>query len=359
MAGNSFGQIFRITTYGESHGIGIGVIIDGCPAGLEILEHDIQMELNRRKPGQSDIVSPRKEMDKCQILSGVHNGFSMGSPIHIFVPNDDARPEEYSDIANVFRPSHADFTYFSKYGVQGVSGGGRSSARETIARVAGGAVAKALLKRHNIKMAAYVSQVGKIKIPPDTKIDTSLIENNSVRCPDQKTAEEMIQYINHLKENGDSTGGVISCVIENCPIGLGEPVFDKLHAALGQAMLSINAAKGFEYGSGFEGTKMLGSEHNDIFEKNAEGKIVTKTNHSGGIQGGISNGMDIYFKVAFKPVATILQPQQSVNNLGETVIVEGKGRHDPCVLPRAVPIVEAMAALVFADFILLHRTYQK
>ncbi|MBK6364779.1 MAG: chorismate synthase [Saprospiraceae bacterium] len=351
MAGNSFGQIFRITTYGESHGIGIGVIIDGCPAGLEILEHDIQMELNRRKPGQSDIVSPRKEMDKCQILSGVHNGFSMGSPIHIFVPNDDARPEEYSDIANVFRPSHADFTYFSKYGVQGVSGGGRSSARETIARVAGGAVAKALLKRHNIKMAAYVSQVGKIKIPPDTKIDTSLIENNSVRCPDQKTAEEMIQYINHLKENGDSTGGVISCVIENCPIGLGEPVFDKLHADLGKAMLSINAVKAFELGSGFAGVEMKGSEHNDVFITEGQ-EVLTKTNYSGGIQGGITNGMPILFRVGFKPVSTISKPQDTIDHDGKNAIVQAKGRHDPCVVPRAVPIVEAMAALVLADHLL-------
>lgn len=351
MAGNSFGQIFRITTYGESHGIGIGVIIDGCPSGLEILEHDIQMELNRRKPGQSDIVSPRKEMDKCQILSGVHNGFSMGSPIHIFVPNDDARPEEYSDIANVFRPSHADFTYFSKYGVQGVSGGGRSSARETIARVAGGAVAKALLKRHNIKMAAYVSQVGKIKIPPDTKIDTSLIENNSVRCPDQKTAEEMIQYINHLKENGDSTGGVISCVIENCPIGLGEPVFDKLHADLGKAMLSINAVKAFELGSGFAGVEMKGSEHNDVFITEGQ-EVLTKTNYSGGIQGGITNGMPILFRVGFKPVSTISKPQDTIDHDGKNAIVQAKGRHDPCVVPRAVPIVEAMAALVLADHLL-------
>lgn len=351
MAGNSFGQIFRITTYGESHGIGIGVIIDGCPAGLEILEHDIQMELNRRKPGQSDIVSPRKEMDKCQILSGVHNGFSLGSPIHIFVPNDDARPEEYSDIANVFRPSHADFTYFSKYGVQGVSGGGRSSARETIARVAGGAVAKALLKRHNIKMAAYVSQVGKIKIPPDTKIDTSLIENNSVRCPDQKTAEEMIQYINHLKENGDSTGGVISCVIENCPIGLGEPVFDKLHADLGKAMLSINAVKAFELGSGFAGVEMKGSEHNDVFITEGQ-EVLTKTNYSGGIQGGITNGMPILFRVGFKPVSTISKPQDTIDHDGKNAIVQAKGRHDPCVVPRAVPIVEAMAALVLADHLL-------
>ncbi|MBK6785038.1 MAG: chorismate synthase [Saprospiraceae bacterium] len=351
MAGNSFGQIFRITTYGESHGIGIGVIIDGCPAGLEILEHDIQMELNRRKPGQSDIVSPRKEMDKCQILSGVHNGFSLGSPIHIFVPNDDARPEEYSDIANVFRPSHADFTYFSKYGVQGVSGGGRSSARETIARVAGGAVAKALLKRHNIKMAAYVSQVGKIKIPPDTKIDTSLIENNSVRCPDQKTAEEMIQYINHLKENGDSTGGVISCVIENCPIGLGEPVFDKLHADLGKAMLSINAVKAFELGSGFTGVEMKGSEHNDVFITEGQ-EVLTKTNYSGGIQGGITNGMPILFRVGSKPVSTISKPQDTIDHDGKNAIVQAKGRHDPCVVPRAVPIVEAMAALVLADHLL-------
>ena len=243
------------------------------------------------------------------------------------------------------------FTYFSKYGVQGVSGGGRSSARETIARVAGGAVAKALLKRHNIKMAAYVSQVGKIKIPPDTKIDTSLIENNSVRCPDQKTAEEMIQYINHLKENGDSTGGVISCVIENCPIGLGEPVFDKLHADLGKAMLSINAVKAFELGSGFAGVEMKGSEHNDVFITEGQ-EVLTKTNYSGGIQGGITNGMPILFRVGFKPVSTISKPQDTIDHDGKNAIVQAKGRHDPCVVPRAVPIVEAMAALVLADHLL-------
>lgn len=351
MAGNSFGQIFCITTYGESHGKGIGVVIDGCPAGLEIKADEIQKELNRRKPGQSDIVSSRNENDECLILSGLHNNLTLGSPIHIFVPNQDARPEEYSEMSGAFRPSHADYTYFKKYGIQGVSGGGRSSARETIARVAGGAVAKSLLRRYGIQISAYVSQVGNIKIPPDAEIDMNHIENNSVRCPHQQTAEDMIRYIKDLKENGDSIGGVISCIIENCPVGLGEPVFDKLHADLGKAMLSINAVKAFELGSGFSGIEMKGSEHNDLFISH-ENKVVTTTNYSGGIQGGISNGMPILFRVGFKPVSTIAKSQQTISHDGDNVLLQAKGRHDPCVVPRAVPIVEAMAALVLADHLL-------
>ncbi|MFT4761742.1 MAG: chorismate synthase [Paraglaciecola sp.] len=357
MAGNIFGNTFKISTFGESHGKAIGVIIDGCPAGLAIDEDFIQSELARRRPGQSKIVTQRKESDTAQILSGIFEGKSTGTPISIVIYNADARSKDYSHIADKFRPSHADFTYHEKYGeVRDYRGGGRSSARETAARVAAGAIAKLFLKEKGIEINGYVSQVGQLKL--ETKyqdLDFSKTENTPIRCPDLDMAVQMIDHIKVVKKAGDTIGGVVNCVIQGCPSGLGEPAFDKLHAELGKAMLSINACKGFEYGSGFEGVTMRGSAHNDVFfEEN--GQVKTKTNYSGGIQGGISNGMDIYFRCAFKPVATIVQSQQSVNEKGEAVEVVGKGRHDPCVVPRAVPIVEAMAALVIADFLLRQRT---
>ncbi len=352
---NSFGKLFRITTFGESHGKAIGVTIDGCPPGLKIDETFIQEELARRRPGQSAIVTQRKEADQMEILSGVFEGKSTGTPLMMLIKNKDARSKDYSHIAEKYRPSHADFTYQKKYGLRDYRGGGRSSARETAARVAAGAIAKLFLKEHGIKITGYVSQVGDLKCPTDYKnLDFSQIENTPIRCPDLAMADQMIELIKTIKKQGDTIGGVVSAVIQGCPIGLGEPVFDKLHAALGNAMLGINACKGFEYGSGFDGVTMRGSEHNDIFE-NIDGKITTSTNFSGGIQGGISNGMDIYFRTAFKPVATIIPEQQSVNTSGEATTVSGRGRHDPCVVPRAVPIVEAMAALVVADFLLLQR----
>jgi len=349
---NSFGKLFRITTFGESHGISIGVVIDGCPAGLEIDEEFIQSDLDRRRPGQSKITTQRKEDDKFKILSGVFQGKSTGAPIALVIENEDQRSKDYSHIAESFRPSHADYTYEMKYGNRDYRGGGRSSARETAARVAGGAVAKLLLKKSGIEIKAFVSQVGEIKAPHYTALDLSKTEENIVRCPDSSTAEKMIALIDEVRLQRDTIGGVVTGVIRNSPVGLGEPVFDKLHASLGHAMLGINAVKGFEYGSGFEGVKLHGSQHNDEFYKDGE-KIRTRTNHSGGVQGGISNGEDIYFNVAFKPVATIMQDQQSVDKAGNEVTVSGKGRHDPCVVPRAVPIVEAMAALVMADFLLL------
>jgi chorismate synthase len=348
---NSYGTLFRITTFGESHGPAIGVVIDGCPAGLEVDEAFIQSELDRRKPGQSKITTQRKEDDTFKILSGVFEGKTTGTPIAIVINNQDQRSKDYSHIASSFRPSHADYTYEAKYGVRDYRGGGRSSARETAARVAAGAIAKLLLKKYNVAIQAYVSQVGNIQAPVYTNLDLSKTENNIVRCPDQATAEKMITLIDQVRLDRDTIGGMVTCIIKNTPVGLGEPVFDKLHAELGKAMLSINAVKGFEYGSGFEGTKLRGSQHNDEFI-NESGTIKTKTNHSGGIQGGISNGEDIYFNVAFKPVATIMKDQQSVDTEGNEVTVSGKGRHDPCVVPRAVPIVESMAALVMADFIL-------
>ena len=353
--GNSYGKIFRITTFGESHGPAIGVIIDGCPAGLPIDETFIQSELGRRKPGQSRITTQRKEDDKLNILSGVFEGISTGMPITMTIENQDQRSKDYSHIATAFRPSHADYTYEAKYGLRDYRGGGRSSARETAARVAAGAVAKLLLKEKGITIQAYVSQVGEIQSPPFSALDLSRTEDNIVRCPDAVTAEKMIALIEQVRLDRDTIGGVVTCVIEHTPVGLGEPVFDKLHAELGKAMLSINAVKGFEYGSGFEGTKMRGSQHNDAFYNDGD-RIRTKTNHSGGIQGGISNGETIYFNVAFKPVATIMQDQDSVDKDGKQVTVSGKGRHDPCVLPRAVPIVESMAALVLADFLLQSKT---
>lgn len=353
--GNSYGKIFRITTFGESHGPAIGVIIDGCPAGLVIDEEFIQSELGRRKPGQSRITTQRKEDDRCKILSGVFEGVSTGTPIAISIENQDQRSKDYSHIATTFRPSHADYTYETKYQVRDYRGGGRSSARETAARVAAGAIAKLLLRQQGITINAYVSQVGEIRAPHFTELDLSKTEDNIVRCPDPTTAEQMIALIDQVRLDRDTIGGVVTGVIANVPPGLGEPVFDKLHAELGKAMLSINAVKGFEYGSGFEGIKMRGSAHNDAFYRDGE-RIRTRTNYSGGIQGGISNGEPVYFNVAFKPVATIMQDQESVDQEGNSVTVSGKGRHDPCVVPRAVPIVESMGALVIADFLLQAKT---
>ncbi|HRG80591.1 MAG TPA: chorismate synthase [Cyclobacteriaceae bacterium] len=352
---NSYGTLFRISTFGESHGPAIGVIIDGCPAGLTIDETFIQSELNRRKPGQSKITTQRKEDDTFKILSGVFEGQSTGTPIAIVIENQDQRSKDYSHIQNTFRPSHADYTYEAKYGVRDYRGGGRSSARETAARVAAGAIAKLLLKKSGVEINAFVSQVGELKSPHYLQLDLTKTEDNIVRCPDPAIAEKMIALIDQVRLERDTIGGVVTCVVKNTAVGLGEPVFDKLHAELGKAMLSINAVKGFEYGSGFEGVTLRGSQHNDEFVNEA-GKIRTKTNHSGGVQGGISNGEDIYFNVAFKPVATIMQDQNTVDKEGNEAVVSGKGRHDPCVVPRAVPIVEAMAALVIADFYLRAKT---
>lgn len=356
MGGNVFGKAFKIMTFGESHGQAIGVIIDGCPAGLVVHPEDIQRDLDRRRPGQSSIVTQRKEGDRIEILSGIFEGQSTGSPISMVIFNEDQRSKDYSHIAEKYRPSHADFTYQEKYGHRDYRGGGRSSARETAARVAAGAIAKTLLKTTGVDLFAYVSQVGHLQMQtPYHSVDRNQIENNIVRCPDPVMAQQMEDFIKEVRKDGDTVGGVITCVITGTPPGLGEPVFDKLHADLGKAMLSINACKGFEYGSGFEGVAMRGSQHNDLFEK-VDGKVMTTTNHSGGVQGGISNGMDIYFRVAFKPVATIMKNQTSVDTSGDATIVEGKGRHDPCVVPRAVAIVEAMAALVMADHLLRART---
>ncbi len=352
MAGNSYGQIFRITTFGESHGTAIGVVIDGCPAGLEIDLDFIQHELDRRKPGQSAITTQRKESDRFQILSGIFENKTLGTPIAITITNEDQQPQDYDHLKDVFRPSHADLTYQEKYGFRDHRGGGRSSARETAARVVAGAIAKQFLLHHHVQIQAYVSQVGNLKLEKSyTELDLSKTENNMVRCPDTDLAEQMIALIQNTRATGDTLGGVITCVIKNCPTGLGEPVFDKLHAELGKAMLSINAVKGFEYGSGFEGVKLKGSEHNDT-PHSSHGKTEFASNHAGGILGGISNGDDINFNVAFKPVATLMQDQNTIDAAGKEVVLKGKGRHDPCVVPRAVPIVEAMAALVLVDFYL-------
>jgi len=355
MPGNTFGQIFRITTFGESHGPAIGAVVDGCPAGLEVDEAFIQAELDRRRPGQSALVTQRKERDQVQILSGVFDGKTLGTPLTLLIFNEDARPQDYSHIAGKFRPSHADFTFFAKYGHRDPRGGGRSSARETAARVAAGAIAKLFLQKNGIAVRAWVSQVGAIALEKNyAELDFSNIEKTPVRCPGLEVAARMENLIRQVKKLGDTLGGTVSCVVQGCPPGLGEPVFGKLHADLGAAILGINACKGFEIGSGFAGTAMRGSEHNDLFFAEG-GAMRTRTNHSGGVQGGISNGMDIYFRAAFKPVATIVAAQESVNEKGEKVEVTGKGRHDPCVLPRAVPIVEAMTALVLADHLLRQR----
>jgi chorismate synthase len=351
MAGNTFGNLFKLTTFGESHGRAIGGVLDGCPAGLELDVQAIQNELDRRKPGQSAIVTQRKEPDTVEIYSGVFEGKTTGTPIGFAIHNTNQKSKDYSHIKDSYRPSHADYVYDKKYGFRDYRGGGRSSARETASRVVAGAIAKQFLRE--VKINAFVSQVGQMKLNSSyQELDFSLIESNPVRCPDPDMASKMEDYIKSIKKQGDTIGGVITCVAQNVPIGLGEPVFDKLHADLGKAMLSINAVKGFEYGSGFHGVTMKGSEHNDSF--NPDG--TTKTNKSGGVQGGISNGMDIYFNIAFKPVATVLQGYETIDKDGNAVQAQGKGRHDPCVVPRAVPIVEAMTALVLADFELIART---
>jgi chorismate synthase len=354
MAGNTFGKLLKLTTFGESHGIAIGGIIEGCPAGITLDFERIALEMARRKPGQSKIVSQRKEADEVQFLSGIFEGKTTGTPIGFIIPNENQKTEDYSHLKDSFRPSHADYVYEKKYGIHDYRGGGRSSARETACRVVGGAVAKQIIP--DIKINAFVSSVGDISIDkPYQDLDFSLIESNLVRCPDGETAAKMEQLITQVKKVGDTIGGIITCVIQNVPIGIGEPVFDKLHAELGKAMLSINAVKGFEFGSGFCGATMAGSQHNDLYNEDG----TTKTNLSGGIQGGISNGMDIYFRVAFKPVATLLQKQGVLTNNAEIIEQQGKGRHDPCVVPRAVPIVEAMAALVIADYYLLDKINKK
>ena len=350
MSANSFGNIFKLTSFGESHGIALGGIIDGCPAGLRLDFDKINIDLKRRKPGQSEIVTQRKEEDEVEFLSGIFEGVTTGTPIGFIIKNSNQKSKDYDHIKNIFRPSHADFTYQNKYGIRDYRGGGRSSARETVIRVVAGSIAKQLIG--DITINAYTSAVGDVILNKTyVELNLNITNQNSIRCPDKKTAELMIAKIKEIKKSGDTIGGIITCVIKNVPVGLGEPVFNKLHAELGKAMLSINAVKGFEYGSGFSGTHLKGSEHNDIFSSDNS----TITNYSGGIQGGISNGMDIYFNVAFKPVATIMQKQKTIDGNNKEIIMKGKGRHDPCVLPRAVPIVESMAALVIADYLLLSR----
>lgn len=357
MAGNIFGNLYRLTSFGESHGAAIGGIIDGCPSGIEIDTNQIQHQLSRRKPGQSKITTQRKEDDEVQFLSGLFEGKTTGTPIAFYIKNNDHRTKDYGDMKDLYRPSHADYTYDAKYGIRDYRGGGRSSARETIARVVAGAIAQQVLQQFDIRFAAYTSQVGHIKVEKSYKeLDLSLVDRNIVRCPEEKTASEMINLIDKIRMEGDTIGGIITCVIENVPAGLGEPVFDKLHAELGKAMLSINAVKGFEYGSGFGCTQYKGSEHNDKFIVN-NGKVETTTNKSGGIQGGISNGEDIYFNVAFKPVATVMKTLETIDIHKNTKTLKPRGRHDPCVLPRAVPIVEAMAAMVILDYLLMNKTY--
>ncbi len=354
MAGNTFGEIFRLTSFGESHGKAIGGIVDGCPAGLPISEDFIQKQLNRRKPGQSRITTQRKESDDLEILSGVFEGMSLGTPIGFILKNKDAKSKDYDHLKSAYRPSHADFTYQVKYGIRDHRGGGRSSARETACRVVGGAIAMQILESLGLRVRAYVSSVGTVKIS-DRKLDLTKIDDSIVRCPDPETAERMIDSIEKARKEGNTLGGVIKCLIERVPAGWGEPVFDRIEADLAKAMMSINAVKGFSIGSGFSGASMKGSDHNDIFDSE-DGNIRTITNHSGGVQGGITNGMDIHFSVAFKPVATLLRKQKSVNPEGEKIELEGRGRHDPCVVPRAVPIVESMASLVLVDHYLRNRS---
>lgn len=363
MPGNSFGQLFRITTFGESHGPAIGVIIDGCPAGLEIDPDLIASELRRRRPGQSELVSPRKEDDLPEILSGVYQGRSTGAPICIQIRNMDQRPGDYKELEDRWRPGHADYTYDSKYGFRDPRGGGRSSARETAARVMGGTVARMVLLHYGVDIHAWVSAIGATVLEKDYhEIDLAMTELSPVRCPDPQTSAAMVGELEAAKAQGDTIGGIISCVARKVPSGLGEPVFSKLQADLAGAMMSINAAKGFEYGSGFSAARMKGSEHNDLIQAEVgpagHPRFHTLTNHSGGIQGGISNGEDIFFRVAFKPVSTLMREQPGVDRHGNPVVLEGKGRHDPCVVPRAVPIVEAMCALVLADHLLRHRSSQ-
>ena len=350
---NTFGNIYRLTSFGESHGVGIGGIIDGCPSGILLDIDFIQSELDRRKPGQSSITTARKETDKVEFLSGIYNGYTTGTPIAFLIRNENQRSDDYDNITQAFRPSHADYTYQTKYGIRDPRGGGRTSARETIARCVAGAIAKQILRQENISIQAYTTQVGNIRLEGDyNDYDLNLTETNPVRCPDPAKAAEMETLIKEIKAQGDTIGGIISCVAKGVPAGWGEPVFGKLHAALGAAMLSINAAKGFDYGLGFDASHYKGSEQNDVFF-NDNGKISTHSNYSGGIQGGISNGQDIYFRVAFKAVATILTEQATVDINGEDTLLKARGRHDPCVLPRAVPIVEAMAAMTLLDYLLL------
>jgi chorismate synthase len=357
MAGNTFGSLLRLTTFGESHGPAIGGILEGFPSGIEIDFSMVEKDMARRRPGQSSISTPRSEADQVEFLSGIFEGRSLGSPIAFLIRNKDTRSKDYDALKDVYRPSHADFSWEKKFGHRDHRGGGRSSARETAARVAAGALAKMLLARFNVEILAWVSAVGPVEAAVDhEKVDTAQVEANIVRCPDSASAKRMIDYIEQLKAAGDSTGGVITCLARGVPAGLGEPVFDKLHADLGKAMLSINAVKGFDFGSGFAAAAMKGSEHNDAFSTGAQGKVVTLTNRSGGIQGGISNGQPVFFRVAFKPVATIASAQQTIDKAGKPVTLEAKGRHDPCVVPRAVPIVEAMAALTLADHLLRNKT---
>lgn len=356
---NTFGKLFSISTWGESHGGAVGVVVDGCPPNLAITAEEIQVELDRRRPGQSDIVTPRKEQDQVQILSGLYEGRTTGTPISMLVFNKDHRPEAYSEMKKKFRPSHADYTYQTKFGHRDPEGGGRSSARETIGRVAAGAIAKKILTlAGGIETIAYVRRIQDIEMPEDAEVSMELIEANPVRCPHAETAQAMIERIREVRSQGDSVGGVIECVIRNLPVGLGEPVFDRFEADLAKAMLSLPATKGFEIGSGFSGTKMTGSQHNDHFE-NRDGRVRTKTNRSGGVQGGITNGEDVRFRIAFKPTATLLQSQPTVDIEGNETELKARGRHDPCVLPRAVPIVEAMANLVSVDHFMRHHAQNR
>jgi len=357
MASNTFGELFRLTTFGESHGPAVGGIIDGCPAGLAVDKQRIQYELNRRKPGQSRFTTPRKESDEIQLLSGVFEGHTTGTPIAFSIVNKNQNPKDYSHLKDTYRPSHADYTYEKKYGRRDYRGGGRSSARETIARVVGGVFGRLVLDRFNTVIQAYVSSIGDVSLDKSyNELDLSTVESNFVRCPDTPTAEKMMNHIDEVKEMGDTLGGVITCVIKNPPLALGEPVFDKFHADLAKAVMSINAVKGFEYGSGFSAAKMRGTQHNDRFYVEDD-KLRTQTNYSGGIQGGITNGEDIYFNVAFKPIATLMQKQKSVSRDGTDVSIEGKGRHDVTVIPRAVPIVEAMSSLVLTDHLLRQKAH--
>ena len=356
MSSNSFGRLFKMTTFGESHGEGIGVVIDGCPPSHEFDINFIRKQLQRRRPGQSNLVTQRKEPDEIEVLSGVFEGKTTGAPICLFIRNTNQKPKDYSHNVDTFRPSHADFTYQSKYGIRDYRGGGRSSARETAARVAAGALAQSILSKMGVTIHAFVSKVHTIEVEDIHSVDLSLIDSNPVRCPDGETAKKMESLIKQTRKDGDTVGGTIHCVINGCPIGLGDPIYEKLHAKLGSAMLSINACKGFEYGSGFGGTRMKGSEHNDLFYMDGD-SAKTSSNFSGGIQGGISNGMPIHFNVGFKPVATIMKNQSTINSNGQETEIEGKGRHDPCVLPRAVPIVESMAAMVILDAYLMYKAY--
>ena len=354
--GSTFGQVFRLTTFGESHGGGVGVVVDGCPPQLDLTTEDIQFELDRRRPGQSKITTPRKEADRCEILSGVFQGKTLGTPIAIEVRNKDPRPQDYAEMAYTYRPSHADATYDAKYGIRNWQGGGRSSARETIGRVAAGAIAKKILQQNaDIEIIGYVKQIHELQgnVDPD-KVTLAQVESNIVRCPDEQCAQRMIDKIDHVRRAGDSIGGIVECVARKVPTGLGEPVFDKLEADLAKAMLSLPASKGFEIGSGFAGTLLTGSEHNDEFYTGDDGQVRTRTNRSGGIQGGISNGENIVLRVAFKPTSTIRKAQNTVTNQGDAAVLAAKGRHDPCVLSRAVPIVEAMVAIVLCDHLLRH-----